>query len=688
MAGRPSRRAKQNVNYAKEQEFSDAEDIFEDSDKEEAPQPMAFATTTTPKRGRPRSRKSTDNNSSGVVVVETEVDEPGVYVPPKTIYTERGYDPTLLPIRERFPFLPEYEADGSPRIDLIVGRRPVDEKDSANDDDDKDKNEDNGKTKDEEEENEDSEDSTPRSGRRGRPRRQQQRRGKPAKQATPEKNDAAPERSGPVEYEYLVKYKNRSYLHLEWKTGADLESMNKSAKSLYRRYLRKVANGNDEELEDPNFDPSYAEPQKIIAQAEQEITLELTDKEMIEWEKEREKELAEEEDSDSEQEEEGNDKDKNGDDKEGDKKQENGTPDAEMKDVEEEKKEEESKKSEEVEDWDETEEIDFSKLTLDRLRKIVEKDGPYYPKFEGCDNPYRDGYITEPPKKPRASYIFFQCTMRSYFAKRNPNATQGGLMTILGEHWNSMSEEEQAPFIELAKEEAKQYEKERALMEKAQRPNEMWQPTRRCLMVLERLAKDGFANIFLEPVDLEEFPDYEELIDQPMDLGTIRTKLKNKKYQAPEQFARDMRKVWNNCKIYNRHGSAIWHVADYMSKQFERLYHAWVLDFRERYLRWANPRARPWENTCREHDGKCGTPDEDLLLCDHCDAMYGYKCLNLKKPPKGQWHCPDCKPKSTKFVRGMGMMSAIAEHAARKRAELGDTPKRAVKQVMYLVKWA
>jgi hypothetical protein len=145
--------------------------------------------------------------------------------------------------------------------------------------------------------------------------------------------------------------------------------------------------------------------------------------------------------------------------------------------------------------------------------------------------------------------------------------------------------------------------------------------------------------------------------------------------------------VWNNCKIYNRHGSAIWHVADYMSKQFERLYHAWVLDFRERYLRWTQPRARPWESTCREHDGKCGTPDEDLLLCDHCDAMYGYKCLKLKKPPTGQWHCPDCKPKSTKFVRGMGMMSAIAEHAARKRAELGDTPKRTVKQNMYLLKW-
>jgi hypothetical protein len=147
--------------------------------------------------------------------------------------------------------------------------------------------------------------------------------------------------------------------------------------------------------------------------------------------------------------------------------------------------------------------------------------------------------------------------------------------------------------------------------------------------------------------------------------------------------------VWNNCKIYNRHGSAIWHVADYMSKQFERLYHAWVLEYRERYLRWANPRARPWEHTCRQCDGKCGTPDKDLVLCDHCDAMYGYKCLTppLKRLPTGIWHCPDCKPK-LKSARGIRMMSAVAEQAARKRAELGDTPKRKVKQMMYLVKWA
>jgi hypothetical protein len=277
--------------------------------------------------------------------------------------------------------------------------------------------------------------------------------------------------------------------------------------------------------------------------------------------------------------------------------------------------------------------------------------------------------------------------MRGYFQKLHPKAVQSELMKIMGETWQNMSDEEQAPFVQLAQEEVKHHDQERLMMEKAQRPNEVWQPMRRCLMVLDRLAKDGFANIFLEPVDLEDFPDYEDLVDTPMDLGTIRTKLKNKKYQAPENFARDMRRVWNNCKVYNQHGSAIWFVADYMSKQFERLYSAWVQEFRDRFLRWVRPKARPWEHTCRKCDGKCGTPDDKMILCDHCDAMYGVACIKMKKIPKGVWHCPECKPK-LKANKNIRMQSAMAEAAARRKAELGDIPKKKVMQKMYLVKWA
>jgi len=126
-----------------------------------------------------------------------------------------------------------------------------------------------------------------------------------------------------------------------------------------------------------------------------------------------------------------------------------------------------------------------------------------------------------------------------------------------------------------------------------------------------------------------------------------------------------------------------------MSKQFERLYHAWVLAYRDRYLRWVNPQARPWEATCRVCDGKCNSSDEKMVLCDHCDSHNAMACLKppLKEVPKGAWHCPECTRKIKKDPSAR-LLSAVAEHAARKRAELGDIPTKKITQIKYLVKWA
>jgi hypothetical protein len=255
------------VNYSKDQDFSD-EDVFEDSPVEDP----------TPKRGRPKvSRKSTGTRRKPAAVDPDEgvMADDDDFRSNKPVFTEKGYDPNLPPIRERFPFMPEVELDGSPKIDLIVGRRPVDEKGDETKGSDI----------------EDSDDSGDGGGPRSRRHGSDQ---KKMINESPQKD-----KSGVVEYEYLIKHKNRSYLHLEWKSGADLESMNKSAKTIYRRYLKKIAQGLDDELESPEFDPSYIVPQKIVAEREQEMTLELTDKELLKWEKQREKELAEDSDEGS-----------------------------------------------------------------------------------------------------------------------------------------------------------------------------------------------------------------------------------------------------------------------------------------------------------------------------------------------------------------------------------------------------
>ena len=518
-----------------------------------------------------------------------------------------------------------------------------------------------------------------------------------------------------VDYEYLVKYKGLSYLHLEWKTASDLESMNKSAKNLYRRFVRKLESGGGTEdsttLEDPTFDSSYAMPQKIIDEREVEVLVELTDKELITWEKQREKEEAqEEEESDDERNDSAvmdmevandipplsisaqgtssiNDSNTNMEidsNANGNQSQQSTDQDKSQTDLPSTTKTNQDEASV-------SSRIPFSpsdpiEVKVEKLRASFKKDAPYYPGYPGCDNAYRDGYVTQAPKKPRASYLFFQCSHRAEFQKRYAGASVGEIMAIIGDTWRAMSEEEQAPYLQIAAEEVGQFEKERALYEKAQRPSEFWQPLRRCAQVWKRLWQDGFSTIFREPVDTEMFPDYTDYIDSAMDLGTVQFKLKNKKYQTPEVFARDLRRIWQNCKVYNQHGSAIWHVADYMSKQFERLYHAWVIAYRDRQLRWCDPKARPWELTCRKTDGACGTKDDDMVLCDFCDAMYGLKCVGLSRVPDGIWHCKVCDA-DYKASKGQ-MFSALAEQAARRRAEMGDIPKKTQRQKKYLVKWA
>jgi hypothetical protein len=244
-AARSRRRTTKVVNYSKEQDFSDAEDVFEDDDEKEDVRAPLSRTTSIKKRGRPR--KSIDP-------ADPEMDDDD-FGPSKPVFTEKGYDASLLPLRERFTFLPEVEADGSPRIDMIVGRRPIGLVSKVDGDDESDNDDDEGAT----------------------------RKRRSNKKASAQKKREAT--SEVIEYEYLIKYKGVSYLHLEWKTGSDLESMNRSAKNIYRRYIKKLAAGTEEDLENPEIDPSYILPQKIVDEADQEVSVELTDKELIDWEK-------------------------------------------------------------------------------------------------------------------------------------------------------------------------------------------------------------------------------------------------------------------------------------------------------------------------------------------------------------------------------------------------------------------
>lgn len=71
------------------------------------------------------------------------------------------------------------------------------------------------------------------------------------------------------------------------------------------------------------------------------------------------------------------------------------------------------------------------------------------------------------------------------------------------------------------------------------------------VFILDRLQKKDTHGVFSEPVDTEELPDYCEIIDQPMDFGTVRRKLSEGAYTKLEEFEKDVLLICSNAMQYN-----------------------------------------------------------------------------------------------------------------------------------------
>lgn len=92
-----------------------------------------------------------------------------------------------------------------------------------------------------------------------------------------------------------------------------------------------------------------------------------------------------------------------------------------------------------------------------------------------------------------------------------------------------------------------------------------------CSALLEKLIKHKYGWVFDAPVDVQGLGlhDYYTIIKNPMDLGTVKSRLNKNWYKSPKEFAEDVRLTFRNAMTYNPKGQDVHVMAEQLLTIFE-----------------------------------------------------------------------------------------------------------------------
>lgn len=92
--------------------------------------------------------------------------------------------------------------------------------------------------------------------------------------------------------------------------------------------------------------------------------------------------------------------------------------------------------------------------------------------------------------------------------------------------------------------------------------------------IINELLRHPAAQIFGQKiVPGNDFPpEYFEIIKNPMDLNTIKTKIENQQYNSPKECLDDFELVWNNAEKYYGKKSPVFSLANEVHKLFKKIY--------------------------------------------------------------------------------------------------------------------
>mmetsp|Transcript_6370 Transcript_6370/g.8973 ORF Transcript_6370/g.8973 Transcript_6370/m.8973 type:complete len:1310 (+) Transcript_6370:347-4276(+) len=103
-------------------------------------------------------------------------------------------------------------------------------------------------------------------------------------------------------------------------------------------------------------------------------------------------------------------------------------------------------------------------------------------------------------------------------------------------------------------------------------------------VLLKFIAQQPSAYPFMRPVDpvLLGIPDYLTVIQNPMDLGTIETKLRDGAYKIPQEFIDDLRLVFSNAQRYNPPAHPVHEAASHLNLILEKRLQALLVRLKSR----------------------------------------------------------------------------------------------------------
>ncbi|KAJ2671506.1 hypothetical protein GGI25_005470 [Coemansia spiralis] len=89
--------------------------------------------------------------------------------------------------------------------------------------------------------------------------------------------------------------------------------------------------------------------------------------------------------------------------------------------------------------------------------------------------------------------------------------------------------------------------------------------------VVDDLLRRDPRGVLSHPVSREEAPDYFDIIAEPMDLGTVRDKVRAHQYGSVGELERDLGLVVRNCMVYNKPSTYYYQLATRIKRHVERL---------------------------------------------------------------------------------------------------------------------